>query len=134
MTENQIAKLVLDSAFKVHTVLGPGLLESVYEAALAYELRKLGLRVERQVPIPVVYESVCLDEAFRADKIVEGKVIIEIKSIERLMGVHSKQLLTYLRLAKMRLGLLLNFGHLYLRDGIERVVNGLEETAVVTQA
>ena len=130
MTENEIAKRILDAAFKVHTVLGPGLLESVYEAALAYELRSAGLKVERQVPIPIVYESVALDEAFRADLIVGGKVIVEIKSIERLMGVHSKQLLTYLRLADMRLGLLLNFGHLYLRDGIQRVVNGLQESSV----
>ena len=134
MSENEIAKLILDSAFKVHTVLGPGLLESVYEAALAYEACKLGLRVERQAPIPITYESVCLDEAFRADLIVDGKVIVEIKSIERLSGVHSKQLLTYLRLSNKKLGLLLNFGHLYLRDGIERVVNRLEDTAVVTQA
>ena len=93
----------------MHTVLGPGLLESVYEAALAYELRSAGLKVERRCLFQLSMRSVALDEAFRADLIVGGKVIIEIKSIERLMGVHSKQLLTYLKLADMRLGLLLNW-------------------------
>jgi GxxExxY protein len=122
MTENEISKQVVDAAFKIHTQLGPGLLESVYEAVLAYELRKRGLRVVRQKPIPVVYEEVRLEEGFRADLVVEDKVIIELKSVEAIARVHKKQVLTYLRLANLRLGLLINFGEELIKDGISRVV------------
>ena len=125
MTENEISKQIVDAAFKIHTRLGPGLLESVYEAVLAYELRKRGLRVERQKVIPVVYEEVRLDEGFRADLVVEDKVIIELKSVEAIARVHKKQVLTYLRLSNLRLGLLINFGEELIKDGISRVVNGL---------
>ena len=125
MTENEISKQIVDAAFKIHTRLGPGLLESVYEAVLAYELRKRGLRVERQKAIPVVYEEVRLDEGFRADLVVEDKVIIELKSVEAIARVHKKQVLTYLRLSNLRLGLLINFGEELIKDGISRVVNGL---------
>jgi GxxExxY protein len=127
MTENEIAKVVVKSAFKVHTLLGPGLLESVYETVLAYELQKRGLRVARQQPIPVVYEEVRIDDGFRADLIVEGRLIVELKSLEVVAPVHKKQLLTYLRLSDRRLGLLINFGSEFIKDGITRVVNGLAE-------
>jgi GxxExxY protein len=127
MTENELAKVIVDCAYKVHTTLGPGLLESVYEAALAYELGKRGLQVERQKPLPVVYENVRLEEGFRADLVVSGMVIVELKSVEEVAPVHKKQLLTYLRLADRRLGLLINFGAAKIRDGISRIVNGLPE-------
>ena len=127
MTENEIAKEIVDAAFKIHSTLGPGLLESVYEAALAFELEKRGLRVIRQQPIPVVYETVLMEIGFRADLIVEDKVIVEIKSIEAVAPVHHKRLLTYLRLADKRLGLLINFNVALIKDGITRVVNGLKE-------
>ncbi len=109
MTENEIAKEIVDAAYKIHATLWPGLLESVYETVLAYELEKRGLSVVRQQSIPVVYERVRLEEGFRADIIVENKVIIEIKSVEMLAPVHKKQLLTYLRLTNKHLGLLINF-------------------------
>jgi GxxExxY protein len=125
MTENEIAKVVVDAAYKVHTTLGPGLLESVYEAVLAYELERRGLWVVRQQGISVIYEGVRLEEGFRADLIVEDKVIIEIKSLEAVHPVHKKQLLTYLRLANKRLGLLINFGEELIKNGITRLVNGL---------
>jgi len=127
MTENEIAKIVVDSAFQIHKRLGPGLLESVYEIVLAYELKKRGLNVKRQVPVAIVYNDIKFDEGFRADLIVEGKVIVELKSVEKVVPVHKKQLLTYLRLADKRLGLLINFGSELIRDGISRVVNGLKE-------
>ena len=125
MHENDIAREIVDAAFKVHTVLGPGLLESVYEAVLAQELRKRSLKVERQAPIPVVYEEVRLEEGFRADLVVQDKVLVELKSVEKVAPVHKKQVLTYLRLANMKLGLLINFGEALIKDGITRVVNGL---------
>jgi GxxExxY protein len=125
MHENDIAREIVDAAFKVHTTLGPGLLESVYEAVLAHELRKRGLKVERQAPIPVVYEEVRLEEGFRADLVVQDKVLVELKSVEKVAPVHKKQVLTYLRLANMKLGLLINFGEALIKDGITRVVNGL---------
>jgi GxxExxY protein len=128
MTENEIARVIVDAAFKVHTALGPGLLESVYEAVLEYELKKRGLRVARQVPIPVSYEEISLDEGFRADLIVDEKVIIELKSVEEVARVHKKQLLTYLRLADKRLGLLINFGAALIKEGISRVANNLDES------
>ena len=127
MSENEIARIIVDVAFKIHTTLGPGLLESVYESAFSYELTKRGLKVLRQVGIPIVYESIRLEEGFRADLIVEDKVIVEIKSVEQIAAVHKKQLLTYLRLADKRLGLLINFGETLIKDGISRVVNGLAE-------
>ena len=127
MTENVIAKEVVDAAFRVHTTLGPGLLESVYDAVLAYELSQRGRRTVRQQPIPVVYGNVRIDTGFRADLIVEDKVIVEIKSVETIAPVHKKQLLTYLRLADKRLGLLINFHVALIKDGITRVVNGLDE-------
>ena len=127
MTENAIAKEIVDAAFRIHTTLGPGLLESVYDSVLAYELGRRGLRTVRQQPIPVTYDNVRIDGGFRADLIVEDKVIVEVKSVEVLAPVHKKQLLTYLRLADKRLGLLINFQVALIKDGITRIVNGLEE-------
>lgn len=127
MTENEISKVVVDTALKVHKALGPGLLESVYEVVLAHELRGRGLDVQRQLSIPIRYENIQFDEGFRADLVIEQKVLVEIKSIEAIQRVHKKQVLTYLRLADMRLGLLINFGTVLIRDGITRLVNGLEE-------
>jgi GxxExxY protein len=127
LTENEIATQVVDASFKIHTTLGPGLLESVYETVLAHELSKRGLRVLRQQGIPVEYEGVHMDIGFRADLIVEDKVIVEIKSVEVVAPVHKKQLLTYLRLADKRLGLLINFDSALIKDGIFRVVNKLPE-------
>ena len=125
MNENQIAAAVVDAAFKIHTTLGPGLLESVYESTLEYELQKRGLSVLRQIGLPVYYEGLKLELGYRVDLIVGDKVIIEIKSIEALAPIHKRQLLTYLRLANMRLGLLINFNVERIKDGIQRVVNGL---------
>jgi GxxExxY protein len=125
MNENEIATIVVDACFKVHTVLGPGLLESVYESVLFYELTQRGLSVTRQQMIPVVYEGICIDEGFRSDLIVEDKLVLELKSVESVAAVHKKQLLTYLRLSGKRLGLLVNFGENLIKDGITRVVNGL---------
>lgn len=125
MTENEIASQIVDVAYKIHVKIGPGLLESVYEALLIHELRKRGLQVEAQKPIPVIYEGIKLEVGFRADLIVEDKVIVEIKSVEVVMPVHKKQLLTYLRLTDKRLGLLINFGENLTKDGITRVANGL---------
>ena len=127
VTENEIAKIIVDAAYKVHVTLGPGLLESVYEVVLTFELERRGLHVRRQQSIGIVYETLTIADAFRADLVVEGKVIVEIKSIELVQPVHKKQLLTYLRLSHMHLGLLINFGSTLLRSGITRVVNGLDE-------
>jgi GxxExxY protein len=127
MTENEIATQVVDAAYHVHKRLGPGLLESVYEAVLAYELRKRGLDVARQLAVPIEYDNMTFDEGFRADIMVEDKVILELKSVETIAKVHKKQLLTYIRLADKRLGLLINFGEELIRDGISRVVNRLAE-------
>jgi GxxExxY protein len=127
MTENEIGKIVVDCAFRVHTTLGPGLLESVYEVALLHEIRKRGLQAERQIPIPIEYDGVRFDEGFRADIIVEGLVILELKSVESVHKVHKKQLLTYLRLADKRLGYLINFGEELIKDGISRISNGAED-------
>lgn len=127
MTENEIAKEIVDCAYKVHTTLGPGLLESVYESVLAHELIKRGLQVERQKSLPVIYENMRLEEGFRADLLVSDKVIIELKSVEEVAPVHKKQSLTYLRLANKRLGLLINFGAAKIKEGITRIVNGLPE-------
>jgi len=124
MTENEIAKQILDAAFVVHTKLGPGLLESVYEVILAYELKKSGLTAERQKPMPILYDNILFAEAFRSDLVVNGKVIAELKSVEALFPVHGKQLLTQLRLSGLKLGLLINFGEAHLKNGIKRVING----------
>ena len=127
MTENQIATLIVDASLKIHRTLGPGLLESVYEAALAYELQQKGLSVTTQDPLPVFYEDVKLDIGFYPDVIVNNKVIVEIKSVQALAPVHSKVLLTYLRLSGMHLGLLINFNVELIKNGIHRVVNRLPE-------
>ena len=125
MTENRIGEWILDAAFRIHRNLGPGLLESVYEAVLAYELEKSDLRGERQVAIPIVYGNMRFEEGFRADLVVERKVIVELKCVETLNNAHKKQLLTYLRLTGLRLGLLLNFSDRLMKHGITRVINGL---------
>lgn len=127
MTENQIAAVVVDAALKIHKILGPGLLESVYQATLTYELQKRGLRVTEQAALPVYYETVKLELGYRVDLIVNEQVVIEIKSVEALAPVHQKQLLTYLRLMDLRLGLLINFNVELIRNGIQRVVNRLRE-------
>ena len=127
MTENEVGTIVVQSAVELHRELGPGLLETVYEAALAYELEMRGLRVERQKAVPIVYKGRTFDEGFRADLIVAGKVIVELKSVERVIPAYRKQVQTYLRLTDLRLGYLLNFGAALMKDGITRLVNGLEE-------
>jgi len=127
VTENEIARHIVDAAYKIHTSLGPGLFESVYEAVMAQELSKRGLQFVRQQPLPVVWENLHLEAGFRADLIVENKVIVEIKSVDAIAPVHRKQLLTYLRLANKRLGILINFDVDLIKDGIARVVNGLTQ-------
>jgi GxxExxY protein len=124
LTENEISGKIVDSAYRIHTSLGPGLLESVYEAALALELDQGGLHVARQKAIPVFYAEQRLEMGFRADLIVEDAVIVEIKSVEVISPVHKKVLLTYLRLTDKRVGLLLNFNVNLIKDGITRIVNG----------
>ena len=124
MTENEIAKRILDAAFVIHSKLGPGLLESVYEVILSNELQKRGLTAERQKPMPILYDNIRFDEAFRSDLVVNEKVIAELKSVEALAPVHAKQLLTQLRLSGLKLGLLINFGEAHLKNGIKRVING----------
>jgi GxxExxY protein len=125
MTENEVARQVVDAAYHIHTTLGPGLLESAYEVILAYELEKRGLRVVRQQAVPVVYDGTKIEVGFRADLVVEDQVIVEIKSVEAVAAVHKKQLLTHLRLAGKRLGLLINFNVALIKDGITRIANGL---------
>ena len=125
MDENELSKIIVNSCFKIHSRLGPGLLESVYEAILFHELNKFGLKVERQKQIPVVWEDIYLDIGFRLDLIIENKVIIEIKSVEQISNVHLKQVLTYLRVTDLKLGLLINFNEALIKNGIKRVVNGL---------
>jgi GxxExxY protein len=130
MEEDEIGRLVVDVAVRIHRDLGAGLLEVVYEVILAHELRHRGLRVERQIAIPITYRGVRFDEGFRIDLIVESKVVIELKCVEALHNAHKKQLLTYLRLSDKRLGYLLNFGAAVMKDGIIRVVNRLSEPLV----
>ena len=125
MSENEISRIIVDASFGIHQQLGPGLFESVYEEILAFELEERGLVVERQKPVPVIWKERKLDHGFRADLIVNKKVIIEIKSVETLAQVHYKQLLTYLRLTGKKLGLLINFNESLIKDGIHRVVNNL---------
>ena len=127
MTHNEISAIIVDTAIGILRRLGPGLLESVYREVMLYELPKRGLRAVKEVPIPVIWETVKLEVGFRADLIVEGLVIVELKSIETVAPVHKKILLTYLRLADKRLGLLLNFGVELMKSGIFRVVNNLKE-------
>jgi GxxExxY protein len=127
MTENEAARHIVDVAFKLHTTYGPGLLESVYEHIMTYEFEKRGMIVNFQQPIPVVHENVRMGVGFRADLIVENKVLVEIKSVEAIAPVHKKQLLTYLRLTDKRLGLLINFNVELIKNGISRIVNRLEE-------
>jgi GxxExxY protein len=127
MTENEIASIIVDTAFHIHVDLGPGLFESIYEKVMEVELTKRGIRVERQKAIPVYYGDLRLAAGFRADLLVDDKVVVEIKSIEALHPVHKKQVLTYLRFADKRLGLLINFNVALIKDGIVRLVNRLKE-------
>ncbi len=129
MTEDDVAREIVDAAYHMYTTLGPGLFESVYEAVLASELEKRGLRVEKQHPIPVVYEGIRFEMGFRADLVVEDGVIVEIKSIAEIVALHRKQLLTYLRFADKHLGLLINFNVFLIKDGNTRIVNGWIESA-----
>ena len=128
MDENAIADIVVDSVFRIHKGLGSGLLESVYEQVLARDLRRQGLYVEQQVPIGIAYDGLSFEVGFRADIIVENKVILELKSIDRITDVHKKQLLTYLRLSNRKLGYLLNFGESLMKNGITRIINGHLDT------
>ena len=125
MNENEIGKQVVDAAVQIHRELGPGLLESVYEVVLAHELSNRGLQVERQVPIEIDYHGMKFAEGFRADIVIESRVILELKSVDKVNNAHKKQLLTYLRLTDMKLGFLLNFSEELMKSGITRTVNGL---------
>ena len=127
MTENEIGKIVVDASIAVHRALGPGLLETVYEIVLEHELSGRGLHVIRQVPVAIEYAGIKFDEGFRADMIIENKVIIELKSVENVTAAHKKQIQTYLRLTNYRLGFLLNFGEALMKHGITRAVNNLPE-------
>lgn len=125
MTENELSKIVFDSALKIHQKLGPGLLESAYEECLFYELKKTGLSVEKQKSLPLIYDEIRLDVGYRVDIIIENKLILEIKSVESLTDVHFAQLLTYLKLTNCKLGLLINFNVVLIKNGIRRIVNNL---------
>lgn len=125
MTENELSKVVFDCALKVHQSLGPGLLESAYEECLFYELKRTGLEVQKQKALPLVYEEVKLDVGYRIDIIIENKIILEIKSVDALNDVHFAQLLTYLKLTNCKLGMLINFNVVLIKNGIKRVVNNL---------
>ena len=124
MDENEIGTIVVDRAVKLHRSLGPGLLETVYEAVLVRELEKSGLSVQRQVSVPINFDGLVFDEGFRSDIIISNKVILELKSIEQVHPVHKKQLLTYLKLTGLKLGYLLNFGDELMKNGITRIING----------
>ena len=130
LSENEIAKIIVDSAYNIHKNLGPGLLEGVYQRILTNELRKRGLRVHEEVAIPLIYEDLEIEIAFRADMIVNEKVLIELKSLEHILPVHKKQVLTYLKLSGKKLGLLINFGSEYFKSSITRIVNNLEEQSL----
>ncbi|WP_375418404.1 GxxExxY protein [uncultured Hymenobacter sp.] len=132
MRENEVSYLVRKAAYTIHMALGPGLLESVYETLLAHELRKLGLHVQTQVALPVIYDGLQLENGFRLDLVVEHKVVVELKSVETLLEVHHMQLLTYLKLSGHKLGLLINFNVPYIKSGIFRKVNGLEEQSATS--
>lgn len=127
MTENEIGTHVLNACFKIHSRLGPGLYEKVYRKCLTHELTKIGLIVQHEVPVPIVYEGVHFDEGYRLDLLINGIVILEVKSVEALTKTHRKQLHTYLKLKDCKLGYLLNFGDELMKNGIVRMVNGLEE-------
>ena len=124
MTENEIGTIIIDASINIHRKLGPGLLESVYETILFHSLTAKGLHVEKQVPIPISFEGLEFEEGFRADLVVENKVIVELKSVEKITNIHKKQLLTYLKLSKMKLGYLINFNEELLKNGITRIING----------
>lgn len=123
MNENELTKTIIGCAMKVHTKLGPGLLESAYEECLFYELNKTGLKVEKQKPLPLIYEDVKLDCGYRIDLMIENSVIVEIKSVDKLNDLHLAQILTYLKISKRKYGLLINFNVVHLKDGIKRVAN-----------
>ncbi len=125
MTENEIGKIVVDSAIKVHKSLGPGLLESAYEACLAYELKKRIRDIQTQVGLPLIYDEVKLDMGYRLDIFIEGKVIIELKAVEKILPIHKAQIISYLKLSGCKLGFLLNFNVNRMKDGIKRIVNNL---------
>lgn len=121
---NEISRIVVDCALRIHKELGPGLLESVYELLLAHELESCGLKIARQVPVKISYKGICFDEGFRIDMLVEDKVILELKTVESTSRAHKKQVLTYLKLTGLKLGLLINFGEALMKDGITRLING----------
>jgi GxxExxY protein len=123
--ENTVSKAIVDAAFRVHSALGPGLLESAYEACLAHELSKAGLTVRQQIPIPVRYDGLLLEVGFRLDLLVDECVVVELKAIEQILPIHMAQILSHLRLGGFKLGLLLNFNVAHMRDGIKRVANGM---------
>ena len=125
MTENELSKIVIGLAIKVHRSLGPGLLESAYREPMFYEINKAGLYVEKEKPMPLIYEEVKLDVGYRIDLLVEGKLVLELKALEALMDIHLAQVLTYLKLSHCKLGLLINFNVTVLKNGIKRVVNNL---------
>lgn len=127
MTENELSKIVFDCALKVHQTLGPGFLESAYEECLFYELKKMGLHIQKQKPLPLIYEEVKLDVGYSLDIIIENKLILEIKSVDALNDIHFAQLLTYLKLTNCKLGLLINFNVVLIKNGIKRVVNNLQQ-------
>jgi GxxExxY protein len=129
MNVDEVAAIAVDCGYKLHSNLGPGLLESVYEAVLAQSLARRGLSVERQKPIRIRYEGLILDEGFRADILVDNMLLVELKSVERLAPIHSKQLLTYLRLMNLSVGLLMNFGALTFREGVKRIANNHDDVA-----
>jgi GxxExxY protein len=126
MTENEIGSGVIAAAMKVHSAVGPGLLEGAYELCLAHELTKQGLTIRRQVPIPIRYEELSIENGYRVDLLVDDRVVVELKAIETILPVHRAQLLSYLRLGGFKLGYLLNFNVAHMRDGIARIVNGIE--------
>ena len=127
MKENDISREVVDACYKIHSQLGPGLYESVYENILFYELVKKGLKVQKEIPIGVIWDGLVFEQGFRADLIVEEKVLVELKSVEEISKKHYKQVLTYLKLTNLKLGLLINFNENLIKDGIRRIVNGLED-------
>jgi GxxExxY protein len=124
---DELTKRIIGAAMKVHTSLGPGLLESAYEACLCFELQKAGIKVERQKKLPIIYEELRLEEGYRIDILVDGQIVVELKAISKLEPVHEAQLLSYLRLSNCKLGLLLNFHVAHMRDGIRRVINSRQK-------
>lgn len=123
--ENELSRMILDAAFRVHSALGPGLLENAYEACLAYELRSAGLKVQTQIPMALIYREVTLEVGYRLDIVVENLVVIELKAVDALAPIHHAQLLCYLKLSRKKLGLLINFNEVSLKHGIKRLVNNL---------